>query len=160
MGKVWGNGRTRLSGWCEWASIVAQVHWCCLCMKCRPLRLSKWFLSFKERMLIFGWRVEGFSIRGIARWLGCSLSTVSWELRWIGIASTCYTSCIAHVRAGRRLKRPKVCKCVSSCLWGIIWDKLWVRWSPEQICAYLRMCFPHNQSMNPCVEAIYQFIFV
>ena len=39
--------------------------------------VSKRFLSLKERMLIFGWRVEGFSIRDIARRLGRSPSTVS-----------------------------------------------------------------------------------
>gem|GEM_PF-2246846 len=51
-------------------------------------------------------------------------------------------------------------KCADPRLWAIIWDKLELRWSPEQICAYLRMRFPHNQSMNPCVETIYQSIFI
>ena len=45
-------------------------------------------------------------------------------------------------------------------LWAVIWDKLTARWSPEQICVYLRRCFPDNQSMNPCVETIYQSIFI
>ena len=43
-------------------------------MKCQPHRVSKRFLSLKERMLIFGWRVEGLSIRDIARQLGRSPS--------------------------------------------------------------------------------------
>ena len=129
-------------------------------MKCQPHRISKRFLSLKERMLIFGWRVEGFSIRDIARRLGRSPSTVSRELRRNGITSTCYNPYIAHMRADKRLKRPKARKCANPRLWGIIWDKLQLRWSPEQICAYLRMRFPHNQSMNPCVETIYQSIFV
>ena len=46
-------------------------------MKCQPHRVSKRFLSLKERMLIFGWRVEGLSVRDIARQLGRSPSTVS-----------------------------------------------------------------------------------
>ena len=129
-------------------------------MKCQPHRVSKRFLSLKERMLIFGWRVEGFSIRDIARQLGRSPSTVSRELRRNGITSTCYNPYIAHMRAGKRLKRPKARKCANPRLWAIIWDKLQLRWSPEQICAYLRTRFPHNQSMNPCVETIYQSIFV
>ena len=66
-GKVWRNGRTRSSGRCERASIAPQAHWYRLYMKCQPHRISKRFLSLKERMLIFGWRVEGFSIRDIAR---------------------------------------------------------------------------------------------
>ncbi|WP_366101647.1 helix-turn-helix domain-containing protein, partial [uncultured Actinomyces sp.] len=41
-------------------------------MKCQPHRISKRSLSLKERMLIFGWRVEGLSIRDIARQLGRS----------------------------------------------------------------------------------------
>ena len=86
-GKVWRNGRTRSSGRCERASIAPQAHWYRLYMKCQPHRVSKRFLSLKERMLIFGWRVEGFSIRDIARQLGRSPSTVSRELKRIGRAS-------------------------------------------------------------------------
>ena len=56
-GKVWRNGRTRSSGRCERASIAPQAHWYRLYMKCQPHRVSKRFLSLKERMLIFGWRV-------------------------------------------------------------------------------------------------------
>ena len=67
---------------------------------------------------------------------------------------------IAHMRAERRLKRPKKRKCDDPRLWAVIWDKLTARWSPEQICVYLRRCFPDNQSMNPCVETIYQSIFI
>ena len=159
-GKVWRNGRTRSSGRCERASIAPQEHWYRLYMKCQPHRVSQRFLSLKERMLIFGWRVEGFSIRDIARRLGRSPRAVSRELKRNGITSTCYNPYIAHMRAGKRLKRPKARKCANPRLWAIIWDKLELRWSPEQICAYLRTRFPHNQSMNPCVETIYQSIFI
>ena len=86
-GKVWRNGRTRSSGRCERASIAPQAHWYRLYMKCQPHRVSKRFLSLKERMRIVGWGVEGFSIRGIARRLGRSPSTVSRELKRIGRAS-------------------------------------------------------------------------
>ena len=88
-GKVWrNNGRTRSSGRCERASIAPQAHWYRLYMKCQPHRISKRFLSLKERMLSFAWRVEGFSIRDIVRRLGRSPSTVSRELRRNGITST------------------------------------------------------------------------
>ena len=63
------------------------------------------------------------------------------------------------MRAGKRLTRPKACKCANPHLWGIIWDKL-DQVEPGTDCAYLRMRFPHNQSMNPCVETIYQSIFI
>lgn len=148
-GKVWRNGRTRSSGRCERASIAPQAHWYRLYMKCQPHRVSRRFLSLKERMLIFGWRVEGLSIRDIARQLGRSPSTVSRELRRNGITSKCYNPYIAHMRAGKRLTRPRVRKCANPRLWGIIWDKLQLRWSPEQICAYLRMCFPHKSGHEP-----------
>ena len=85
-GKVWRNGRTRSSGRCERASIAPQAHWYRLYMKCQPHRISQRFLSLKERMLILGWRIEGFSIRDIARQLGRSPSTVCWELRHNGWA--------------------------------------------------------------------------
>jgi len=66
-------------------------------MKCHPHRISKGFLSFKERMLIFGWRVEGLSIRDIARRLGRSPRAVSRELKRNGITSTCDNPYIAHM---------------------------------------------------------------
>ena len=148
-GKVWRHGRTRSSGRCERASIAPQAHWYRLYMKCQPHRISKRFLSLKERMLIFGWRVEGLSIRDIARQLGRSPSTVSRELRRNGITSTCDNPYIAHMRAGKRLKRPKARTCADPRLWGIIWGKLELRWSPEQFCAYLRMRFPHKSEHEP-----------
>ena len=148
-GKVWRNGRTRSSGRCERASIAPQAHWYRLYVKCHPHRISKRFLSLKERMLIFGWRVEGLSIRDIARQLGRSPSTVSRELKRNGMTSTCYNPYIAHMRAGKRLKRPKARTCADPRLWGIIWGKLELRWSPEQFCAYLRMRFPHKSEHEP-----------
>ena len=148
-GRVWRHGRTRSRGWCERAGIASQAHWCRLYVTCHPHRISQGFLSFKERMLIFGWRVEGLSIRDIARQLGRSPSTVSRELKRNGITSTCDNPYIAHMRAGKRLKRPQARKCANPRLWGIIWDKLELRWSPEQICAYLRMRFPHKSEHEP-----------
>ena len=148
-GKVWCHGRTCSSGRCERASIAPQAHWCRLYMKCHPHRVSKRFLSLKERMLIFGWRVEGFSIRDIARRLGRSPRAVSRELKRNGMTSTCDNPYIAHMRAGKRLTRPKARTCADPRLWGIIWGKLELRWSPEQICAYLRMRFPHKSEHEP-----------
>lgn len=161
-GKVWRNGRTRSSGRCERASIAAQADWYCLYMNCRPHQVNKRFLSLKERMLIadWHWHWQGISMRQIAQRLGRSVSTVSRELARNSITRGSYSPYIAHMRAERRLKRPKDRKCDDPRLWAVIWDKLKVRWSPEQICVYLRRCFPDNQSMNPCVETIYQSIFI
>ena len=131
MGKVWRNGRTRSSGRCERASIAPQAHWYRLYMKCQPHRVSQRFLSLQERILIFGWRVEGLSIREIAHRLGRSASTVGRELKRNGITSRCYNPYIAHMRAGKCLKHPKPRRCANPRLWAIIWDKLQVRWSPE-----------------------------
>ena len=99
-------------------------------------------------------------MRQIAQRLGRSVSTVSRELARSSITPGSYSPYIAHMRAERRLKRPKKRKCDDPRLWAVIWDKLTARWSPEQICVYLRRCFPDNQSMNPCVETIYQSIFI
>ena len=159
-GKVWRNGRTRSSGRCERASIAAQADWYRLYMNCRPHQVNKRFLSLKERMLIADWHRQGTSMRQIAQRLGRSVSTVSRELARNSITRGSYSPYIAHMRAERRLTRPKDRKCDDPRLWAVIWDKLKVRWSPQQICVYLRRCFPDNQSMNPCVETIYQSIFI
>ena len=42
------------------------------------------------------------------------------------ITSTCYNPYIAHMRAGKRLTRPKACKCANPRLWGIICGGVWV----------------------------------
>ena len=143
-GKIWRHGRTRSSGRCERASIAPEAHWYRLYMKCHPHRISQRFLSLKERMLIFGWRVEGLLIRDIARHLGGSPRAVSRELKRNGMTVTCYNPYIAHMRAGKRLKRPKARTCANPRLWAIIWGKPKLRWSPEQICAFLRMRFPYK----------------
>ena len=58
------------------------------------------------------------SIRVIARRLGRSPRAVSRELKRNGITSTCYNPYIAHMRAGKRLKRPKARKCANPRLRG------------------------------------------
>ena len=88
-------------------------------------------------------------------WLECVVANLGRVYGWV-----IPFPYIAHMRAERRLKRPKKRKCDDPRLWAVIWDKLKVRWSPQQICVYLRRCFPDNQSMNPCVETIYQSIFI
>ena len=96
-GRVWRHGRTRSRGWCERAGIASQAHWCRLYVTCHPHRISQGFLSFKELMLIFGWRVEGLSIRDIARRLGRSPRAVSRELKRNGMTVTCDNPYIAHM---------------------------------------------------------------
>ncbi len=45
-------------------------------------------------------------------------------------------------------------------LWAAILKGLRKRWSPEQISGRLREDFPHNESMNACVETIYRAIYI
>ena len=63
-GKVWRNGRTRSSGRCERASIAPQAHWYRLYMKCQPHRVSKRFLSLKERRACQFFCVWGLEVGG------------------------------------------------------------------------------------------------
>ena len=63
-----------------------------------------------------------------------------------------------------RLTRPKARTCADPGLWGIIWGKLELRWSPEQFCAYLRMRFPHKSEHEPVrrgrsIEGVSPFVY-
>src|SRR5690242_16540481 len=75
------------------------------------------YLSFAEREDIAIWRAQGAGVREIARRLGRSPSTISRELRRNASTRTYrldYRASVAQWHAGRRARRPKAARLVTS----------------------------------------------
>lgn len=160
-GKVWRNGRTRTSGRNEQPSLPTGKDWyrrflCELNDDTHPR-----YLSFDQRLQISRLRQQGLSMRQIAQHLDVSASTISRELDRNKLdASGTYNPCTAQRATTERRKRARARKCDQPQLWDQILARLRKRWSPEQIAADLRRCFPDNPGMNPCTETIYQAIYI
>ena len=80
---------------------------------CLPSTVSGRYLLFAEREDIALYRVQGVSVREIARRLGRAPSTISRELRRNASTRTFrleYKATLAQWHAERRAKRPKVAK--------------------------------------------------
>src|SRR5215472_13914555 len=102
-----------------------------------PLRLS-----LAEREEISRGLAAGQSVRAIARGLGRAPSTVCREVTVNGGRDR-YRACVADRRAVRRMRRPKPAK-LAQCprLREAVKSKLELRWSPQQIAAWLRISYP------------------
>ena len=72
-----------------------------------------------------------------------------------------YRACVADRRAVRLLRRPKPAK-LAPCprLREIVESKLELRWSPQQIAAWLRTSYPDDPEMRVSHETIYLSLFV
>jgi len=120
-----------------------------------PLRLS-----LAEREEISRGLAAGEPVREIARRLGRAPSTVCREVAANGGGGR-YRACVADRRAVRLLRRPKPAK-LARCprLREIVESKLELRWSPQQIAAWLRISYPDDPEMRVSHETIYLSLFV
>ena len=118
-------------------------------------------LTFPERAEIVLLRAAGESIRGVARRLGRSPSTISRELRRNADARGEYRPSRAHALAWQRAGRPKPAKlAVNQALRAIVEQDLARKYSPAQIAARLRMQFPTDPEMWVSGETIYQSLYL
>lgn len=117
-------------------------------------------LTKAERESIRVGLAQARSMRWIARELGRSASTVSREIaRNGGMAG--YRAHEAHGRARRCARRPKRYKLETNrALARIVTKQLRKRWSPQQICGWLRQEHPDDPSFHVSHETIYQSLFV
>lgn len=119
-------------------------------------------ITLNEREQIFGLLKEGESIRGIAKCLGRSPSTLSEELRRNGMTRATYSISKAHVdrniKASRKGRHPKLkkgnqpLKCI----------KKWIleeKWSPEQAAGRLKIKFKKKPEKQVSHETIYKYIY-
>jgi IS30 family transposase len=99
-------------------------------------------------------------VREIARRLGRAPSTVCREVAANGGRDR-YRACAADRRAVRLLRRSKPAKlAVCPRLREVVESKLELRWSPQQIAAWLRTSYPDDPEMRVSHETIYLSLFV
>jgi IS30 family transposase len=117
-------------------------------------------LRLEEREEISRGIAAGRSIRGIARSLGRSPSTISREISRHGGAQA-YRAARADKHAWARALRPKRCRlaCHGRLRWRVA-QKLALQWSPEQIAGWLKRRYPDDPGMRISHEAIYRSLFI
>jgi IS30 family transposase len=120
-----------------------------------PLRLS-----LPEREEISRGLAAGQPVRAIARGLGRAPSTVCREVAASGGRER-YRACAADRRAIRLMRRPKPAR-LARCprLREVVEAKLELRWSPQQIAAWLKLACPGDPEMRVSRETIYLSLFV
>ena len=120
-----------------------------------PLRLA-----LAEREEISRGLAAGEPVRAIARRLGRAPSTVCREVAANGGRDR-YRACAADRRAIRGMRRPKPAKlAVCPRLREAVEGKLELRWSPQQIAAWLALAYPDDPEMRVSHETIYLSLFV
>lgn len=117
-------------------------------------------LTLEEREQISRGLAQGLAFTCIAAQLGRATSTISREVGGNGGRER-YRAVVADAAAWRRGQRPKRCKLAfSGRLRSVVAHKLCLRWSPEQIAAYLKQRYPDEPSMQVSHETIYQSLFI
>jgi IS30 family transposase len=125
-----------------------------------PRRRSRLALTLTEREEISRALAQGVSVRGVARQLRRSASTISREIRRHG-GRRAYRAQRADRRAWARTQRPKPCRLATHrTLRGAVAAKLAHQWSPQQISRWLRLTFPSDADMQVSHETIYRSLFV
>ena len=119
------------------------------------------YLSLHERLQLADLRLLGLSIRGIATRLGRHPSTISRELRRHSGPDGSYQPYSAHERAIDQRRRPKLLRLqLNAKLRTLVQRKLNRRWSPQEICGWLRKVNPDEPSMHLCHETIYRALLL
>src|SRR5689334_11653102 len=126
----------------------------------REPRRSPLRLSLAEREEISRGLAAGWPVRAVARTVGRSPSTVCREVAANGGRER-YRACAADRRAVRLMRRPKPAKlAVCPRLREVVEGKLELRWSPQQIAAWLALAYPGEPEMRVSHETIYLSLFV
>lgn len=117
-------------------------------------------LKMAEREEISRGLCAGESLRSIARRLGRTASTISREVaRHSGRHG--YRANHADHEAWVSAQRPKPCLLAcNSRLREAVASKLKLRWSPEQICGWLKRQYPADENMHVSHETIYKSLFI
>ena len=118
-------------------------------------------LQPEDRITIASLIQQRYSIRGIARRLGRSASTISREIRRNGAASDGYSS----QRAQRQCRQRRHCAQPSrklhpdGILWHLVLYFLRLHWSPEQVALIFARLYPKGHELRVSHETIYNCIY-
>jgi len=127
----------------------------------RPAPDSGRYLTLRERLQIADLERLGYSIRKISIELGRHPSTVKRELDRNRDTHGRYLPHGADDAARLRRRRPREHKLVASPrLRALVQRKLNRYWSPDEICGWLRLTFPADESMRLCAETIYRALLL
>jgi IS30 family transposase len=116
-------------------------------------------LTIGEREQILVGIAQGLSLSAIARDLGRAVSTISREVRRAGGRQN-YSAWAAHEHARAAARRPKPFKLERGRLLDEVCARLEQLWSPQEICARLRLEHPGDPELHVSHETIYQSLFV
>ena len=123
-------------------------------------RRSRRSLTLAEREEISRGIATGRSLRAIALSLNRAPSTLSRELKRNG-GRHGYRASRADEAAWERARRAKICKLASNrALARLVAGKLKLQWSPEEIAAWLRRTYPHDENRQVSHETIYKTLFI
>lgn len=119
-------------------------------------------ISIEEREEISILLAQGLSFREIGRTLNRNVSSISREVCRLGKTSLDYRPLSHHRHAikasqSRRFGFSKIENCLE--LKKVIYEKLYLFWSPEQIAAYLKQTY-EDDCMLVSPETIYSYIYV
>ena len=118
------------------------------------------FLSMAEREEISRGVLTGLSFRTIAAQLHRVPSTISREITRNGSVLS-YRAHLAEKATTIRARRPKAAKlALNPALRAIVEAKLELRWSPQQISAWLSMTYPDDKELHVSHGRIYMSLFV
>jgi len=117
-------------------------------------------LAAEERVALAALKLQGHSLRQIAKQLGRSPSTLSREIRR-NASGADYTSTQAQKRFEQRRQaaRPRAKLNPDGPLWPVVSHMLGWYWSPQQIARTLRAFWPDEPTMHVCHETIYNAIY-
>lgn len=119
-------------------------------------------LSQQERAILLHDLERGLSLRAIASKLERHPSTLSRELNRNSMTSSSYcavTAALSYQKRRLRCVRPHKLQ-VGSALYDKVYTTLiQYKWSPEQISAHLKRCYPKQPAMQMSHETIYAYIY-
>jgi IS30 family transposase len=123
---------------------------------------NHFLLTFNNRERIEKWSTEGAARTTIARYIGCTVSTIGRELTRGRDSQGNYRAMYAHKKAvsrirSRKLGKRKILQNIE--LQKYVHEGLIRTWSPEQIVTQLKEVYT-DTTMHVSHEAIYQYIYV
>jgi IS30 family transposase len=122
--------------------------------------ISSRYLSQDDRIEIADGLAAGEPVKSIAARIGKSYQSVYREIARNRKPDGRYQPWYAHGQAHLRRRRPKPRRFTADgLLREAVAGKLAARWSPDQICRWLRRRWPRRAAWHVCTETIYEAVY-